>query len=49
MSNEKPRKDKVKSSADERNYQSKPRINKPNTASGHSDKVRQTEQGGRNG
>jgi len=30
-------------------YESKPRVNQPNTPSGHSDKVRQTDQGGNNG
>ena len=30
-------------------YESKPRVDTPNTPSGHSDKVRQTKQGGNDG
>lgn len=41
---DKPRKDKGDTEKP-RDYASKPRIDKPNTPGGHSDKVRQTIQG----
>jgi len=50
MPDAKPRKDLVKADPEELpGYYSKPRVNIPNTPSGHSDKVRQTDQGGTNG
>lgn len=46
MQGEKIRKDKVKADPEQLpNVQSKSRVDKPNTASGHSDKKRQTNQG----
>jgi len=49
MAGSKPRKDKVKADIDQTSYHSQPRENKPNTPGGHSDKIRQTDQGDNGG
>ena len=45
MPDSKPRKDKVKADIDQSSYHSQPRSDRPNTPHGHSDKIRQSDQG----
>lgn len=45
MPDAKIRKDLEKADADDLPIESKPRVDKPNTPHGHSDKIRQTTQG----